>query len=51
MFINLFKMLPNQENVYTCAHACHKTSLIAVEDINYIFLYFNQETFLEPLKN
>ncbi len=34
MFLEWFETLRKQENVYACTHAFHKTSLIAVEDIN-----------------
>ncbi len=30
IFIELFEMLREQENVYACTHAYHKTSLVAV---------------------
>jgi hypothetical protein len=30
-FLEWFETLRKQENVYACTHACHKTSLIAVE--------------------
>ncbi len=46
IFIEWFETLYKQENVYAFTHASHKTSFIAVEDISYIFLYFNQETSL-----
>ncbi len=34
MFLDLFETLREKENVYACTHACHKTSLVVVEDIN-----------------
>jgi hypothetical protein len=51
MFIEWFEMFCKQENVYACTHACHKTSLIAVEASGEIVLQLSQETSLEPLKH